>query len=81
MHKTPSVAHAFGAVVRELRVKAKMTQDELSHRAGLNKNYIGVLELGQRSPTVATMISISRALHVPLKTFADKLDKQLKAPQ
>lgn len=55
-----------------------MTQDELSHRAGLNKNYIGILELGQRSPTVSTMIAISKALHVPLKTFADK---QLKAPQ
>lgn len=73
----PEIAPAFGAVLRELRAAARMTQEELALEAGLNKNYIGLLELGQRSPSVRTMVVLARGLKLPLSEFAVRLEQRL----
>jgi transcriptional regulator with XRE-family HTH domain len=53
---------AFGKVVRESRLRKKLSQEELAFEAGLARNYISIVELGQKSPTLDTVEALALAL-------------------
>lgn len=48
--------------LRRLRQAKGLSQEELAHRAGLDRNYIGNLERMQNSPTVDTLERIASEL-------------------
>jgi len=51
-------------VIRELRIAAGLSQEQLSFRAKLHRTYIGDLERALKSPTLDAIDAIARALHV-----------------
>lgn len=55
---------AFGRVVRELRIRSGLTQEQLSFKAKLHRTYIGDLERGLKSPTLDVVDAIAIALGV-----------------
>jgi transcriptional regulator with XRE-family HTH domain len=57
------VAIAFGKVIRELRVKAGLTQEQLGFEAELRRTFISILELGQQQPTLTTIMKLATALN------------------
>jgi transcriptional regulator with XRE-family HTH domain len=58
------VAIAFGKVIRELRVKAGLTQEQLGFEAELRRTFISILELGQQQPTLTTIMKLATALNI-----------------
>jgi transcriptional regulator with XRE-family HTH domain len=50
--------------VRKFRVERGLTQEELAHLAGVNRNYIGMIERQENSPTVETLEQIAGALKI-----------------
>jgi transcriptional regulator with XRE-family HTH domain len=50
--------------IRVLRLARGYTQEELSELAGINRNYTGMIEREERSPTVDTLEKIAKALNV-----------------
>lgn len=56
------VGEAFGAVLRELRTDAGLTQEQLGFEAGVRRTFVSVLELGQQQPSLSTVFKISAAL-------------------
>ncbi len=50
--------------VRRLRNERGLTQEELSGMAGINRNYTGMIEREQRSPTVDMLEKLAKALQV-----------------
>ncbi len=50
--------------IRVLRCKGGYTQEELSELAGINRNYTGMIEREERSPTVDTLEKIAKALKI-----------------
>ena len=42
-----------------------MTIEELAERAGLTPNYVGTIEIGQRDPSLSTILSLAKGLAVP----------------
>ncbi|WP_020469430.1 helix-turn-helix transcriptional regulator [Zavarzinella formosa] len=52
----------FGQKLREMRIKAGLSQAKLSLKAGLTPNTIQSLERGKRIPTLPVMQLLSRAL-------------------
>lgn len=59
--------------LRRLRRKGGLAQEELADRAGLNRNYIGMIEREENSPTVDALEQISKALGVdPVVLFQDR---------
>ena len=48
-----------GQNVRRHRLKAGLTQEELAHRANLNRTYLSDIERGIRNPTIMMLQDIA----------------------
>ncbi len=59
-----SVNHVFGRVLRQLRKDAGLSQEQLALDAGLQRNYISMMELGKYQPTITTIFKLAIALKV-----------------
>jgi len=55
---------AFGARVRELRRAADLSQEELAHRALLDRSYVGQVERGERNVSLDNIYRLADALSV-----------------
>lgn len=61
----PEIGKAFGAAVRESRVRAGLAQEELAHRAGIERSHMGKIERGEHVPTLVVAFKLARALGIP----------------
>jgi transcriptional regulator with XRE-family HTH domain len=52
----------FGAALRRLRLAAGMSQEQLGLEAGVQRNFISLIETGQNQPTISTIAKLARAL-------------------
>src|SRR5437667_34349 len=52
----------FAKVVRQHRVALDLSQEKLAETAGLHRNFIGMIERGERTPTIEAAGKIARAL-------------------
>lgn len=59
------LALAFGQNLLRLRRLMRLSQEEVSIRAGLHRTAIGQLEHGQRVPRIDTLLRLAGALEVP----------------
>ncbi len=55
--------------LREERTRAGLTLDQLAQRAELSTAHLSRLESGERQPSVAALIALSRALGVSMSTL------------
>ncbi len=62
MGKTGDV---FISNLKRIRAKSGLTQNELAEKAGLSSGIIGLIETGQRNPTLTTIEQIANALSIP----------------
>ena len=54
----------IGKNIREYRLAKKLRQEDLAEKAGLSANYIGMVERGEKIPSLETFITILNALEV-----------------
>lgn len=59
-----SVLIQFGERIRELRKQKGISQEELSHKAGLHRTYIGMIERAEKNITLLNIEKISNALNI-----------------
>jgi transcriptional regulator with XRE-family HTH domain len=50
--------------VRALRISARLSQEELAHRAGLDRTYVSQVERMRRNMTIVVLARIAVALDV-----------------
>lgn len=58
------VRQILGKNVRTLRTSAKLSQEELAVRMGVEQTYVSGIERGVRNPTIATLYRAAIALNV-----------------
>ena len=56
------ILKAFGSNARRLRLKRKLTQEQLAELSGLHPNYIGGIERGERNLSLVNIVRLTRAL-------------------
>ncbi|ERJ10955.1 helix-turn-helix domain-containing protein [Haloplasma contractile] len=54
----------FGRKVRLLRNKINISQEELAHRSGLHRTYIGQVERAEKNISIKNIEKIARTLEV-----------------
>lgn len=52
---------SFGRRVKELRISKNLTQVELAEISGLHPNYIGMVERGERNPSLINIEIIAKS--------------------
>ena len=69
----------FGTVLRQLRLKRKLTQDQLSEMVGVASPYISMLESGHKYPNLDMLFKLSDALEVRPGAILDAMNNRLEA--
>ena len=61
----------FGKRVAELRKKAGYSQEQFAFKCGVDRTYVGVVERGEKSPTLNTIEKIAYALGISKSELFD----------
>ncbi len=67
---------AFGIVLREQRKERGFSQEALAHEAGVERNYISLLELGRNSASVKMIFKLTAALGVSVSEFMTLVEEK-----
>jgi transcriptional regulator with XRE-family HTH domain len=59
----------FGDRLRELRLGAGMTQEQLADSAGLHRTYVGSVERGERNVSLVAMWQLAEVLRTTPAAF------------
>jgi transcriptional regulator with XRE-family HTH domain len=59
-----TLADKFAANLKQERMRRRLSQESLAHKARLSVSYVSMLERGQRSPPLDTIESLAKALAV-----------------
>jgi transcriptional regulator with XRE-family HTH domain len=67
-----AVLKAAAAEIKACRARAKISQEELAHRADVHRSFIARLEVAETQPSLAVLFRIADALDVdPAKLVQD----------
>lgn len=77
--KQNNPSHAFGVILRELRKKANLTQEQLAFEAGIERNYVSLIELGKNQPTITTIFKLAKALNIEPSRLLKLVEKILQS--
>ena len=67
---------ALGGELRAWREKRGWSQELLAHKAHLHRNYIGLLERGQRNPTLLVLQEIAACLKVSVTELISEAERR-----
>lgn len=67
----------FGTLLKQARLDAKLTQEELAVRAALTREYVSLLERDKRTPTIEVFIRLVRAVGLSPATVIAEIEKSL----
>jgi transcriptional regulator with XRE-family HTH domain len=57
---------AFGATVRNVRCDKGISQEELAHRSGIDRSYLGAIERGEQNCGLLHLARIAAALDMSI---------------
>lgn len=69
------VLQGLGQALQEARDNRGLTQEALSLETGVHRNYIGGIERGERSPSVAAVVKLADALGVTLSDLFTRAER------
>ena len=72
-----TVAQAFGLVLRQQRSERGLSQEALALEAGIQRNYVSLIELGKNQPTVTIVFKLASALSIKPARLVQMLDDEL----
>jgi len=66
----------LGEEIRKARHRAGLTQEELAFEAGVSRQYVSLLELNEKSPTVDLLIRLCKAMGASAGQMISRIEKK-----
>ena len=66
---------AFGAALRERRIRIGLSQEELAEVADLDRTYVSGVERGERNPSLTNIYKLCDALATTLPRLAARAER------
>ena len=66
----------LGKAIRELRTERGWSQEDLSLKTGVHRNYIGGIERAERKPTVETVAILAAALDLSVAELLARAERK-----
>lgn len=66
----------FGAALRRLRLAAGLSQEQLGLQAGVQRNFVSLIETGQNQPTISTIVKLARALGLKASELVAEAERE-----
>lgn len=73
----PVIARMFGDVIRELRLAAGASQEDVAFSAQMERSYFGRIERGESQPTLLALLKIAAALSLEASQLVAILEERL----
>jgi transcriptional regulator with XRE-family HTH domain len=67
---------AFGEILRAERKAKGLSQEALALEAGVERNYISLIELGRNSPSLRVVFRLCEVLEMPPSALLEKVEAQ-----
>ena len=67
----------LGKVISGLRQSAGLSQEELAERASIHRTYVSQIERGLKSPTIAILLKLSKALKTTPSKIMQLFEKEI----
>lgn len=61
-----NILNLFGARIKQLRQNLNLTQEQFAQKCGLHKNYIGMIERGERNPSLINIEVLANGLEISI---------------
>jgi transcriptional regulator with XRE-family HTH domain len=71
---------AFGKVLRAVRKEAKLSQEQLALSAGVERNFVSLIERGINQPTIRVVFELAAALNMSPARLVELTEQQAKFP-
>lgn len=71
-------AVAFGRVLRAARKEAKMSQEQLALAAGVERNFVSLIERGINQPTIRSVFKLADALRVSPARLVELTEQEVR---
>lgn len=71
---------AFGRVLRELRLQRGISQEALALDAGVQRNYVSLLERGHNAASVKIIFKLAPVLKISVAEWMANVESLIKAP-
>jgi transcriptional regulator with XRE-family HTH domain len=70
---------ALGTVLRSLRKQRGLSQEALALDAGVERNYISLIELGKNSPSARILFKLCKVLDVNPSLLCVRVEEQMQS--
>jgi len=71
---------AFGRVLRTLRAERGLSQEALALEAGVQRNYVSLIERGVNQPTITIIFKLATALDMKPSQVVELVEKECLKP-
>lgn len=71
-----TLADNLGALITELRIARKWSQNGLGERIGYSKNFLGKVERGRQNPRLGFLIKVAQVFGLRTSQFLAQVEKR-----
>jgi len=70
-------SNSIASVVAKLRAERELSQEHLASLAGIHRTYVSQIERGLKSPTLAVLFRISKALNLQASEIVRQMENDI----